>query len=54
MEASLPPSLRWMAVASPQGGALSLSLQPEAFLGDGGCVVVGRGGCSFLTMLKIK
>lgn len=25
MEASLPPSLRWMAVASPQGGALSLS-----------------------------
>lgn len=30
MEESLPLSLRWMAVASPQGGALSLSLQPEA------------------------
>lgn len=39
MEA-LPPSLRWMAVASPQGGALSLSLQPEAFRGDGGWMVV--------------
>lgn len=36
MEASPLPSLRWMVVASPQGGALSLSLQPEAVLGEGG------------------
>ncbi len=52
MEESLTLSLRWTAVASPQGGALSLSSSCVMFPEESN--LRESAGGSFFTMIKIK